>query len=241
MKCSSTYHAGFTLVEVMVALALLATVTTAMWSTMATSFETKDRVLEINDRYHEGRQMMTRMSRELRMAFLRAEVPEEFREEAPAVVTRFKGEDDEIYFASTAHLRIKGNTRESDQCEIAYFLKRGERDNGYRGKTLYRRESTRLDDDPEKGGYIYPVLDGVKTFELAYWDDENEIGNDAWQSDWNSHENALEPLLPARIKITLELEDPEEGRPPIRFVTQAAPRIRRPINVIESQVRRVVR
>ena len=77
----SPHTAGFTLVEVMVALALLATVTTAMWSTMATSFETKDRVLEINERYHEGRQMMTRMSRELRMAFLRAEVPEEFREE----------------------------------------------------------------------------------------------------------------------------------------------------------------
>ena len=166
----SCQNAGFTLVEVMVALALLATVTTAMWSTMATSFETKDRVLEINDRYHEGRQMMTRISREIRMAFLRAEVPEEFREEEPAVVTRFKGEDDELYFASTAHLRIKGNTRESDQCEIAYFLKRGDRDDGYRGKTLYRRESTRLDDDPEKGGYIYPVLNGVKTFELAYWD-----------------------------------------------------------------------
>ena len=227
--------------EVMVALALLATVTTAMWSTMATSFETKDRVLEINERYHEGRQMMTRMSRELRMAFLRAEVPEEFREEQPAVVTRFKGEDDELYFASTAHLRIKGNTRESDQCELAYFLKRGERDNGYRGKTLYRRESTRLDDDPEKGGYIYPVVEGVKTFELEYWDDERDIGNDAWKSDWDSHEDILAPLLPARIRITLELEDPQEGRPPIRFVTQAAPRIRRPINVIESQVRKGAR
>ena len=233
-----SHTAGFTLVEVMVALALLATVTTAMWSTMATSFETKDRVLEINDRYHEGRQMMTRFSRELRMAFLRAEVPEEFREEEPAVITRFKGEDDELYFASTAHLRIKSNTRESDQCEIAYFLKRGDRENGYRGKTLYRRESTRLDDDPEKGGYIYPVLDGVKTFELEYWDDEKEIGSDAWQSDWDSHESEAEPLLPARIRITLELEDPQEGRPSIRFVTQAAPRIRRPINVIASQVKK---
>ena len=238
---TSSQSAGFTLVEVMVALALLATVTTAMWSTMATSFETKDRVLAINDRYHEGRQMMTRISREIRMAFLRAEVPEQFREEEPAVITRFKGEDDELYFASTAHLRIKGNTRESDQCEIAYFLKRGDREDGYRGKTLYRRESTRLDDDPEKGGYIYPVLRGVKTFELAYWDDAKEIGSDAWQRDWNSHENELEPLLPARVRITIELEDPEEGRPPIRFVTQAAPRIRRPINVIESQVQRVVR
>ena len=39
------------------------------------SFETKDKVSKLNDRYHEGRQVMSRIARELRMAFLRADVP----------------------------------------------------------------------------------------------------------------------------------------------------------------------
>ena len=235
MNRSSSPTRGFTLVEVIIALTLLVVIGTAVARSMAISFETKDVVSRVNDRYHEGRVVMSRIARELRMSFLRAEVPQANREEEPAVVTRFVGDESEIYFASTAHTRIYADLRESDQCEIAYFLKRGDRDSPYRGKTLYRRESRRLDNKPDKGGFIWPVVEGVKTLKFEYWDDEKEIGDDAWQRDWDSHENELEPLLPARVRITLELEG-SDGRPPYRFVTQANPKIRRPINVIDSQV-----
>ena len=235
MKTTLRSSAGFTLIEVMVALGLLLATGTAMWSSMMASFETKDRVTQVNERYHEGRQVMTRIARELRMSFIRAEVPEQFREEKPAVLTRFKGDADELYFASTSHMRIHQGTRESDQCEIAYFLGSSQRDSGYRGKTLFRRESKRLDSDPERGGYIWPVLEGVKLIEFEYWDDDKEIGDESWQSSWNSHEDQNEPLLPARVRITIELETKYGGKP-IRFVTQAAPRLRRPVNVIDSQV-----
>ena len=228
---------GFTLVEVMIALGLLAMMGVAIARSMAVSFETKDKVSKLNDRYHEGRQVMSRMARELRMAFLRADVPRDEQEERPSVQTRFKGEEDELYFASTSHVRIYQGSKESDQCEIAYFLKRGDRDSEYEGKTLYRRESKRIDGDPEKGGYIWPIVEGVTSLKFEYWDETKEIGDDAWQRSWNSHENENEPLLPSRVRIIMELSN-TKGKPPIRFVTQANPRIRRPINVIESQAGR---
>jgi len=226
---------GFTLIEVMIALTIMVVMVTALYQAMATSFETKDIVTKMNDRFHEGRQVTGKIARELRMAFLRAEVPEQFREEKPTVLTRFKGERDEIYFASTAHLRLRAGARESDQSEIAYYLGSSRRDSPYRGKTLFRRESRRIDGRPDRGGYIWPVVDGVKEFRLEYWDDTKEIGGDAWQRNWESHENEAEPLLPARVRITLVLESPR-GTKGLRFVTQAAPRIRRPINVIDNQV-----
>ena len=145
---------GFTLVEVLMALGLLLVIGTAVAQSMALSFETKDKVTQVNDRYHEGRVIVSRIARELRMAFLRAEVPRESREEEPAVITRFKGEENELYFASTSHVRIYAGTRESDQCEIAYFLGRSKTDNGYRGRTLFRRESRWIDDTPDKGGPV---------------------------------------------------------------------------------------
>ena len=231
----SRLQSGFTLVEVMITLTILVIIGASVSQTMVTSYETKRIVTEQNGRYHEGRQVLTRMAREMRMAFLRAEVPRDKREEEPAVITRFKGTTDELYFASTAHVRLYARTRESDQAEVAYFLEPAKSDSPYRGKTLYRRESKRLDSEPDKGGFVWPILEGVKTLTFEYWDDSKEIGDDAWQRDWDSHENELEPLLPSRIRITLELEQTER-RPPIRFVTQAQPRIRRPINVIESQV-----
>ncbi|MBU0554294.1 prepilin-type N-terminal cleavage/methylation domain-containing protein [Myxococcota bacterium] len=225
------FNHGFTLIEVMVALVLLTTLGAALLRSLSLSMTTKDRVSRLNDRYHEGRQVSIRISRELRQAILFAEVPEAMREEDPAILTRFVGEEDEIYFATTAHLRLQAEAKESDQAEVAYFLKSGD-NKEFKGKTLYRRESRRLDDRPDKGGMIWPVVEGVKVFKLEYWDDSKEIGDDAWQGTWSSEEN---DLLPARVRMTLELESPLGGKP-IRFVTQAAPRIRRPINIIDSYV-----
>ncbi len=224
---------GFTLVEVMIAIALLALVSTALVTAFTTSFETKSRVTAVNERYHEGRQTLTRMARELRMAFLRPEVPEELREEDPMMLTRFEGREDQLHFATTAHLRIHAGSKESDQSEVAYYLGRSDRDSGFEGRTLFRRESKRVDNRPERGGYIYPVVSGVKEFKIEYWED-NGTGSDNWRRTWNSHDDPKEPLLPARVRITLELESPIDGGPPIRFVTQAAPQLRRPITAIEE-------
>lgn len=227
--------AGFTLVEVLIALTVLIAVSLALVQSFSYSIETKNRVTAVNERYHEGRQVMVRVARELRMAFLREELPEQLREEKPMMITRFEGDDDKIHFATTAHLRLHAGTRESDQAEVAYYLGATDRNSPYRrGKTLFRRESKRIDDDPERGGSIWPVVDGVLDFKLEYWDSDKEIGDDAWQNNWDSHENAESPVLPSRVRITLELAPPEEDGPPIRFVTQAAIQVRRPLSPLRN-------
>lgn len=228
-RLRSTRLRAFTLIEVMMALALLVGVAAATWQSMSLSFETKRVVSDINDRYHEGRQVMSRLARELRMAFLLKPLPEQMREHDPTSTTRFLGGEDELYFATTAHLRLHAGDRESDQAEVHYKLERGARDNGYRGLTLYRRESSRVDDEPDKGGSTWAVVEGVKELKFEYWDDRKEVGDDAWTADWDSEDNQI---LPERIRITLVLER-KEGEA-IRFVTQAAPRIRVPISPLEN-------
>ena len=76
---------------------------------------------------------------------------------------------------------------------------------------------------------VAAVVEGVKELKFEYWDDRKEVGDDAWTSDWDSEDNQL---LPERVRITLVLER-KEGEP-IRFVTQAAPRIRAPISPLEN-------
>lgn len=223
---------GFTLIEVLVAVALLVTVASALWGGMSLSVRTAQRVSDVNDRYHEGRQIINRMAAELRMAYLRADVPEFYREEDPKSFTQMVGSEDEIYFATTAHLRIRADSYESDTAEVHYFLK-NDSSSFYKGQTLFRRESTRVDNHPDKGGTVWPVVQGVKTFKLEYWDETKEIGDDAWQRDWDSNDASL---LPRRVRITLELEAPDGIGKPIRFQTQAGPRIRRPVNAVSIQV-----
>ena len=224
---------GFTLIEVLLAVTLLLGVATAVYSSMHTSFETKNMVSELNDRHHEARQVISRMAKELRQAFLRDELNQALREEGPTMVTRFLGQEDELYFQTAAHLRLQAGSRESDQSEVQYFLRRSNRDTPYKdGQTLYRRESKRLDDDPEKGGTVWPVLDGVKALKLEYWDEAKAIGDDAWQSDWDSNDNKT---LPSRVRISLVLVSERESGKDIRFVTQAAPLLRRPINPLDAR------
>jgi len=219
---------GFTLVEVMIALGILLAVAATLWRSMSLTFDTKARVTTINERYHEARMTLVRMSRELRMALLIKSVPEVMREEDPAVITRFKGDDDSVSFATTAHIPLYANAHESDQAEVAYELKQGARRNDYRGKTLYRRESARIDDRPERGGAVWPVVDGVKELKFEYWDDTGGVGGGSWRGDWDSDDDEL---LPQRVRITLILESPENG-PDIKLVTQAAPRIRHPTSPV---------
>ena len=73
---------------------------------------------------------------------------------------------------------------------------------------------------------MWALLDGVKEFKLEYWDERHEIGGEAWRRDWDSDENQA---LPRIVRITLVLAAPDGG-PDLRFMTQAAPKVRTPIN-----------
>ena len=93
---SSLKTRGFTLLEVLLAVSLLGLISLSIFQSMSLSIRAKKSVVALNERYHEGRQVMRRITRELRMAFLRAQPPEETTEEEPAVITRMEGEEDEI-------------------------------------------------------------------------------------------------------------------------------------------------
>ena len=188
MRQPSSHPRGFTLLEVLISVGLLSVLSLSVMQTMSSSFKSKRNAETLNDRYHEGRQVVRRISRDLRMAFLRAQPPEETQEEGPAVVTRFLGEEDELYFTTSSHVRLRAEGRESDQAEVEYFLRRPKYDTPYRGMTLFRRESRRVDHRPDRGGVTWAVVDGVKTFRVEYWDDAKEIGGDAWQRSWDSDE-----------------------------------------------------
>ena len=153
--------AGFTLIEVLLAIAILAIITTLMWSSFNQAARSKKRIEAAQDRTHTVRTTLLRLSREIEMAFL----SESNEPDATLPRTQFLASShpdvDELWMTAFAHQRLRGGSAEADTSIIGYF---GERDPADRRiLNLMRRESRRLvsRDPREVPGETYVICPDV--------------------------------------------------------------------------------
>lgn len=209
---------GFTLLEVMIATALLASLGLMLLAMFGLIINGQEYVRETRDRLHAARVALNLMARDISMAYLSSHVDEEQRRQ-----TFFDGQGDRIDLTTLAHRRLVAESAESDQAEVGYMLGRDRR---YPGETvLIRRTKVPIDDRPGDGGDEDVVAVGVKRLSLEYWDARKEDWNDDWQVDfddivYNDPEAGAglaeeggerEAMLPYRVRITLTVEDSEGG------------------------------
>jgi len=218
-----------TLLEIMVAMVMLATVSTVVIGSFRQSFRVRDHTQKVYDRYKDVRMGMHRMAREISMAYLSLH----HNQEEPHTSTWFNGERDELHFTSFANLRMVRNIDESDQCELGYYVKRGEASDGRRVNNLMRRLDATPDDEPLKGGIEYVMVEDVKEVESEYWDPTKEIDEEGWTDEWEAGKQQDEEgengmLLPRRVKITLTVNG-ITGKPQ-EFTTQATVMLTEPLD-----------
>ena len=170
----------------------------------------------INDRYHQGRGAISRMSRELESAFISAHQPPVVSQAVRT--TAFIGTDsssmDRVDFTSFSHRRLARDVHESDQNELSYFTSR---DPDHSDKTdLARRESAVLDLEPTKGGVVNVLAEDIETFDLSYLDP----ATGEWIDTWDSSQPAGQyGRLPLQVKITLVLKG-GIGEKPVKLMTK---------------------
>ena len=208
---------GLTLLEVLVSVGILALVATLIYGAFDGMSRSRQGLARINDRYHQGRGALGRMSRELESAFISAHQPQV----ASQVVrnTAFIGHDssnaDRIDFNSFSHRRLARDVHESDQNELSYFTSR---DSEHDKTDLVRRESALLDLEPSKGGVVNILAEDIESFDLEYLDP----GTGEWVTSWDSTQPAGQyGRLPHQVKITLVLKG-GVGEHPLKLMTKVA-------------------
>lgn len=218
---------GVTLVEVMVALAIFGIVSTMVYSAFSTTARHKQRVETDLDRYHMLSAALERMARELSMAYVSAH--RNTNESLNVMQTEFHGRDhggrDRIDFTSFSHERLYRNAHESDQNEISYFVTQDPEDTSK--LVLARREDNRPDEDPAHGGDVQVMINDIKSFDIEYL----EPGTWRWVREWDAR-SATDHLnvLPAQVKIIVEVPDPRHRGRTIRLGTRATLPIRYGLN-----------
>ncbi len=172
---------GFTLMELMVAAALLALLGLLLGSSISAVLSAIQDNREMQDRYHAARVALGRMQRELAMAYL-----SKHQGETRATKTVFLGKSNRLTFTYMGHRKIMKSALESDQGIVEYSLER-DQDTGL--LNLVRREKVIIDDTPEKEGRREVLANDVKKLRFEYWN----LDKESWESDWKVEiDNALE-------------------------------------------------
>lgn len=201
---------GLTLLEVLVAITILAMISIIIYGAFDGLARSKNGLGKINDRFHSGRSAMRRLADEISSAYLSLHQPF-----IPALVVRntiFLAKDtspaDRLDMTTFSHRRVIANSRESDQNELSYF---GSPDPLVSGKIdLARREQAVIDIDPTKGGVVYVLADDIDLFDLKFLDPTTGIWLDQWDS---SSATGQLNRLPLMVSITLVLKGGPSGKP----------------------------
>jgi general secretion pathway protein J len=198
---------GFTLLEVMLALAILTFITTIMWGTFSQTSTNKRAIEAAQDRLHTVRVALTRMSRELEMAYISASENTALANRRTFLVGSSHQGVDDLAFSTFAHQRLRAGLAEGDTSVVSYF---GERDpDDRRVLNLMRKETRRLQaEDPKTlPGEAYVLCPDVSRVKFEYYDAKLK----AWQNEWNTLNATGTQYLPGQIRITLTVID-ERGQ-----------------------------
>jgi general secretion pathway protein J len=193
--------AGMTLVEAMVSIAILAIVSVTVFGGFEQTMRNKARIEEQGDRAHVIRVAMERMCREIQSAFVSLDV--NISPQLASMRTIFhgrrEGHGSRLDFTSFSHRRLYRDAHESDQNELGYFLaEHRDEETRQTHRVLVRRESRRIDEDPETGGQQMILVDEVREFELRYLDPSTT----QWVDGWDSQGTEMN-RLPTQVRIRL--------------------------------------
>jgi general secretion pathway protein J len=212
---------GLTLLEVLIAVAVLTLVSIMIYGAFSTINRGKQNAGQLADRYRLARLAMTRMSRELSSAYVSAHVAA-----TPALITRitaFIGTSKRVDFDAFAHRRILKDSHESDQCELSYFVATDPKNS--QQYDLARREQIIIDDLPGKGGASTILVDDVDSFSLRYLDPLTGLWTDSWDTTSTAAQFGRMPL---QVEIKLVMKGGPAGEP-IRLSTKTPIQMLQPL------------
>lgn len=205
-----THPKGFTLLEVLLALAIFSLIALTTSHQINVIRNTKDSALGQIEQFDAIRSAVAIMRQDLQQAFhkrridLGQEIQSELARGAPAPHTLFDGRKNQLIFTSLSHRNYYATRPDGQQAEVSYFLE----DTGNNRSALLKRESSMIDSEPFSGGQIFRILEDVTQLEFEFWDEKLS----KWTSDWNSDAGITKDLFPLAIKMKLATWDKKLNR-----------------------------
>lgn len=194
---------AFTLIELLLALAIFTVVAIATARSLQQIRNTKEMAFKDLDRYGSMRTALAVLRDDVRQAFhilyddLGKDAVALLSQARPTAHTIFDGRKNSLVITSLSHRVYYKNRRESEQAELSFFLQEKGKS---RNASLMKRESGRIDADLYQGGAVYTLLDDVLSLEFQYWDAQTGKWVDDWSSDGGNYRDKFPPSV--KVKLT---------------------------------------
>jgi general secretion pathway protein J len=223
---------GFTLLELIVAVTVLAFVTMLLYGSFSGMKRTRDGLTRVQDRYREGRIALSRIVRDLQGAYISQHLP--INQQITTLRTAFIGAQstpaDRLDFNTFSNIRRDRDSHVSDQLEVSYFSEPSIESSGT--TDLVRRSSQYLDVKPEAGGRIDVIATDIDLFELSFLDPTTSQWVDTWDT---TQATGQQNRMPLQVRVTLVLNGGRRSaagrlRGALRFETTVAIPIQQPLS-----------
>jgi prepilin-type N-terminal cleavage/methylation domain-containing protein len=228
MSARRRAQAGLTLIEVMIAIAVLVVMMALAWRTLSNTSETRRTFEAYEERNHELRMAMSRVVADFEAAYLSRNEDTNASHPRTMFIAKTGSKVPEIRFSTLGHRVLWADANESEQTVISY-LSRSNPDKP--GATDWvRREQRRLSNEPpeDQPAEFDVVVHDIESVKLEYWNWKSV----EWQDTWDTTQaDGQKGWLPSRVRITIVTKDP--GGSDYKLVTQARVLMQEPLNFVQ--------
>jgi general secretion pathway protein J len=214
---SQMYAKGFTLLEILIAISIFASVLSTIFISYTGTFNVLDQTESRSNIYRMARIALERMQEDLESAYFISGTENSESKENPFDYTPFIGKDAEIdgrdadtlSFISRAHIDFDGEEKGTGVAGISYYVGENEKGDGF---ILYRSDTPRFENAPEEGKGGLVLCDGLFSVDFTYYD-----GDGKSHEKWDSKGDELKDKFPVMVEIELSFIDNSNTEVPVKF------------------------
>jgi general secretion pathway protein J len=197
-------EAGFTLIEILLVLGILATISVAAITIVAGQVETRGRLQTINEAQHSLNVAMSKIYEDFRHMYVTSKFDKGVANESARVVKPgLIGRDVSAFFTTRSHTSVRADSPESNLAVVRYVARQD-------AKRADRQELVRYVDldflepvEKENVGVEQHLISDLKEFKVTYWDGSN------FRPDWTTLSGETAGKLPKMVHIALSIYVPK--------------------------------